>query len=144
VWCVEYTCLQQYPGRAVELSCARLHYRRIVWRLCVLIRMPLISVRHTPQWSNTTPLYIKGPKLQFNLFRACLGNGIAITGKTMPPLIEGRFDCIYCLLKYWRVNRPQGPVHARGRRRRRRRCLVQFYCYSSSGPYLKPLLKDST
>lgn len=51
-----------------------------------------------------TTLHIKGPKLQFNLFRPCLGNGIAITGKTIPPFIEGRFDCTHCLLKYWHVN----------------------------------------
>lgn len=52
------------------------------------------ATRHYGPIARTT-LHIKGPKLQFNLFRTCLGNGIAITGKTIPPFIEG---CLIALI----------------------------------------------
>lgn len=52
------------------------------------------ATRHYGPIARTT-LHIKGPKLQFNLFRTCLGNGIAITSKTIPPFIEG---CLIALI----------------------------------------------
>lgn len=52
------------------------------------------ATRHYGPIARTT-LHIKGPKLQFNLFRTCLGNGIAITGKTIPPFIEA---CLIALI----------------------------------------------
>lgn len=60
------------------------------------------ATRHYGPIARTT-LHIKGPKLQFNLFQTCLGNGIAITGKTIPLFMEG------CLIEptanyyYWEL-----------------------------------------